>query len=131
MSFAAQIGTLPLTLHYFGQTSNYFALTNLVVIPVAFVLLLLGIGSLAMSWCFVGEWLADAAQWCTYGLRLFVEWIEGLPYSTTHIEINAPAMGLCYGAMACAVAMMQGERVRWWWLVGVAGCLAGAIALNR
>lgn len=131
MSIAAQIGTLPLTLHYFGQTSNYFALTNLVVIPVAFVLLLLGIGSLAMSWCFVGEWLADAAQWCTYGLRLFVEWIEGLPYSTTHIEMNAPAMGLCYGAMACAVAMMQGERVRWWWLVGVAGCLAGAIALNR
>ena len=131
MSFAAQIGTLPLTLHYFGQTSNYFALTNLVVIPVAFVLLLLGIGSLALSWCFVGEWLADAAQWCTYGLRLFVEWIEALPYSTTHIEISAPAMGLCYGAMACAVAMMQGERVRWWWLVGVVGCLAGTIALNR
>jgi competence protein ComEC len=131
MSFAAQIGTLPLTLHYFGQTSNYFALTNLVVIPVAFVLLLLGIGSLALSWCFVGEWLADAAQWCTYGLRLFVEWIEALPYSTTHIEISAPAMGLCYGAMACAVAMMQGERVRWWWLIGVTGCLAGAIALNR
>ena len=131
MSFAAQIGTLPLTLHYFGQTSNYFALTNLVVIPVAFVLLLLGIGSLALSWCFVGEWLADAAQWCTYGLRLFVEWIEALPYSTTHIDMSAPAMGLCYGAMACAVAMMQGERVRWWWLVGVTGCLAGAIILNR
>ena len=131
MSFAAQIGTLPLTLHYFGQTSNYFALTNLVVIPVAFVLLLLGIGSLALSWCFVGEWLADAAQWCTYGLRLFVEWIETLPYSTTHIDMSAPAMGLCYGAMACAVAMMQGERVRWWWLVGVTGCLAGAITLNR
>ena len=131
MSFAAQIGTLPLTLHYFGQTSNYFALTNLVVIPVAFVLLLLGIGSLALSWCFVGEWLADAAQWCTYGLRLFVEWIEALPYSTTHIEISAPAMGLCYGAMACAVAMMQGDRVRWWWLVGVVGCLAGAITLNK
>lgn len=131
MSFAAQIGTLPLTLHYFGQTSNYFALTNLVVIPVAFVLLLLGIGSLAMSWCFVGEWLADAAQWCTYGLRLFVEWIEALPYSTTHIDMSAPAMGLCYGAMACAVAMMQGDKVRWWWLVGVTGCLAGTIILNR
>ena len=131
MSFAAQIGTLPLTLHYFGQTSNYFALTNLVVIPVAFVLLLLGIGSLAMSWCFVGEWLADAAQWCTYGLRLFVEWIEALPYSTTHIDMSAPAMGLCYGAMACAVAMMQGDKVRWWWLVGVVGCLVGASALNK
>ena len=131
MSFAAQMGTLPLTLHYFGQTSNYFALTNLVVIPAAFALLLLGFGSLALSWCIVGEWLADAAQWCTHGLRLFVEWIEAIPYSTTHIELSAPAMGFCYGAIVCSVAMMRGDRVKWWWLTGVVGCIAGAIALNR
>ena len=54
MSFAAQIGTLPLTLHYFGQTSNYFALTNLVVVPAAFLRLLMGVAALALSWCVVG-----------------------------------------------------------------------------
>lgn len=130
MSFAAQIGTLPLTLHYFGQTSNYFALTNWVVIPAAFVLLLLGMGSLAMSWCVVGEWLAEAAQWCTHALRLFVEWIEGLPFATAHIELSAISMGFGYGAMACVVAMMRGDKVHWWWLIGVVGCLILAIAFN-
>lgn len=130
MSFAAQIGTLPLTLHYFGQTSNYFALTNWVVIPAAFVLLLLGMGALAMSWCVVGEWLAEAAQWCTHALRLFVEWIEGLPFATAHIELSAISMGFGYGAMACVVAMMRGDKVHWWWLIGVVGCLILAIAFN-
>lgn len=130
MSFAAQIGTLPLTLHYFGQTSNYFALTNWVVIPAAFVLLLLGMGALAMSWCVVGEWLAEAAQWCTHALRLFVEWIEGLPFATAHIELSVMSMGFGYGAMACVVAMMRGDKVHWWWLIGVVGCLILAIAFN-
>ena len=130
VALAAQIGTLPLTLHYFGQTSNYFALTNLVVIPAAFILLVLGIGTLAMSWCVVGEWLGEAAQWCTYGLRMFVEWIEGLPYSTTHIELSTLSMGFCYAAIICALMMMRSEKVRWWWLVGVVGCLAAAVVGN-
>lgn len=130
VALAAQIGTLPLTLHYFGQTSNYFALTNLVVIPAAFILLVLGIGTLAMSWCAVGEWLGEATQWCTYGLRMFVEKIEGLPYSTTHIELSTLSMGFCYAAIICALMMMRSEKVRWWWLVGVVGCLAAAVVGN-
>ncbi len=130
VSVAAQIGTLPLNMYYFGQTSNYFALTNLVVIPAAFVLLLLGIGSLAMSWCVVGGWLAEAAQWCTHALRIFVQWIEGLPYSTTHMELSAWSVGLCYGAIGCALMMMRGKRVKWWWLVGVAGCLVGILLIE-
>ncbi len=131
MSFAAQIGTLPLTLHYFGQTSNYFALTNWVVIPAAFVLLLLGMGALAMSWCVVGEWLAEAAQWCTHALRLYVEWIEGLPFATTHIHLSGISTLCCYGAMVCAIAMMRGEKVRWLWLIGVLTCIAATLAFNQ
>jgi competence protein ComEC len=131
VSLTAQIGTLPLSLHYFGQTSNYFALTNLVVIPAAFILLLLGFGALTMSWCIVGEWLGEAAQWCTYALRLFVQWIEQLPYSTTHINLTATSAGLCHGAIFCAILMLSGERVRWWWLVGVTGCTIGIVLMNR
>lgn len=127
VALAAQIGTLPLTLHYFGQTSNYFALTNLVVIPAAFILLVLGIGTLTMSWCAVGEWLGEATQWCTYGLRMFVEKIEGLPYSTTHIHLSSMSVALCYGAVACALLMMRGEKVKWGWLVGVIVCLTGIV----
>ena len=122
MSIAAQIGTLPLTLHYFGQTSNYFALTNIVVIPAAFVLLLLGMSSLVFSWCIVGSCLAAVAQTCTHLLRLFVEWIEQLPYATTHITLSVPSVALCYIAIACGLMFLRGDKVHWWWLVGVVAC---------
>lgn len=130
MSFAAQIGTLPLTLYYFGQTCNYFAITNLIVIPAAFVLLVLGIGALAFSWCTIGYWLADVAQVFTYHLRLFVEWIESLPCSTTSIHLSAPSILLCYSTVCCAIMMMRGDKVHWWWLLGVIGCLIGIILIE-
>ena len=130
VSVAAQIGTMPLSLHYFGQTSNYFALTNLVVIPAAFVLLLLGIGSLALSWCIVGEWLASVAQSCTCALLSFVEWIEALPFATTHIHLSGISTVCCYGAIVCAICMMRTAKVRWWWLIGIVGCAATAIICN-
>jgi competence protein ComEC len=127
VSLAAQIGTMPLTLHYFEQTSNYFALTNLIVIPLAFVLLLLGFGTLAFSWCFLGEWLGVAAQWCTYCMRKAVEWIESLPYSTTQMHLSEwGAIGL-YCAIICAAMMMRKEKVKWVWLLGVIGCLAAVL----
>lgn len=131
VSLAAQIGTIPLTLFYFGQTSNYFALTNSVVIPAAFVLLLLGISALAFSWCAIGTWMASAAQGCTYGLRIFVEWIESLPYATTHIQLNALSVVFSYGVIICAILMMRGNKVNWWWLTGVIACLTGVLISNR
>lgn len=88
VSLAAQLGTMPLTLHYFGQTSNYFALTNLIVVPMAGILLSLGFSTLAMSWCAVGEWLGWATKWCTWLLNQAVQWIESLPYSTTHMHLS-------------------------------------------
>lgn len=129
-SVAAQIGTAPLTLYYFGQTSNYFALTNLAVIPMAFVLFVLCLCALAMSWCVVGTWIATLAQGCTRLLRRYVEWIESLPYSTTHITISAPSVALLYGAIACGLMMMRGERVHWWWMTGVVGCLAAVVMIE-
>ena len=131
MSIAAQIGTLPLTLHYFGQTSNYFALTNIVVIPAAFVLLLLGMSSLVFSWCIVGSCLAAVAQTCTHLLRLFVEWIEQLPYATTHIiTLSVPSVSLCYIAIACGLMFLRGDKVHWWWLTGVVACAAMIILIE-
>ena len=119
VSIAAQVGTMPLTMYYFGQTSNYFALTNLIVIPMAFVLLLLGLCTLAVSWCVVGEWLGVATKWCTWLLREAVEWVESLPGSTTQISLSEGGMLGLYGAIVCGMMMLRGDKVRWWWLVGV------------
>ena len=119
VSVAAQVGTMPLTMYYFGQTSNYFALTNLFIIPMALVLLLLGFSTLAMSWCVVGEWLGIATKWWTWLLRQIVEWVENLPCSTTHIYLSAWGVIGLYGAILCGLMMLRREEVNWWWFIGV------------
>lgn len=119
VSLAAQLGTMPLTLHYFGQTSNYFALTNLIVVPMAGILLSLGFSTLAMSWCAVGEWLGWATKWCTWLLNQAVQWIESLPYSTTHMHLSEWGVIGLYGAIICGLLMMRGGKVHWWWMIGV------------
>ena len=123
VSLAAQLGTMPLTLHYFGQTSNYFALTNLIVVPMAGILLSLGFSTLAMSWCAVGEWLGWATKWCTWLLNQAVQWIESLPYSTTHMHLSEWGVIGVYGAIICGLLMMRGGKVHWWWIIGVIICL--------
>ena len=123
VSLAAQLGTMPLTLHYFGQTSNYFALTNLIVVPMAGILLSLGFSTLAMSWCAVGEWLGWATKWCTWLLNQAVQWIESLPYSTTHMHLSEWGVIGLYGAIICGLLMMRGGKVHWWWIIGVIICL--------
>ena len=123
VSLAAQLGTMPLTLHYFGQTSNYFALTNLIVVPMAGILLSLGSSTLAMSWCAVGEWLGLATKWCTWLLNQAVQWIESLPYSTTHMHLSEWGVIGLYGAIICGLLMMRGGKVHWWWIIGVIICL--------
>lgn len=123
VSLAAQLGTMPLTLHYFGQTSNYFALTNLIVVPMAGILLSLGFSTLAMSWCAVGEWLGWATKWCTWLLNQAVQWIESLPYSTTHMHLSEWGVIGLYGAIICGLLMMRGRKVHWWWIIGVIICL--------
>lgn len=47
VSFAAQIGTLPLSIYYFHQFPTLFFVTNLIVIP--FLNIIMGLGVLVMS----------------------------------------------------------------------------------
>ena len=130
VSLAAQLGTMPLTLHYFGQTSNYFALTNLIVVPMAGILLSLGVSTLAMSWCAVGEWLGWATKWCTWLLNQAVQWIESLPYSTTHMHLSEWGVIGLYGAIICGLLMMRGGKVHWWWIIGVIICLIAVLRVE-
>ena len=130
VSLAAQLGTMPLTLHYFGQTSNYFALTNLIVVPMAGILLSLGFSTLAMSWCAVGEWLGWATKWCTWLLNQAVQWIESLPYSTTHMHLSEWGVIGLYGAIICGLLMMRGGKVHWWWIIGVIICLIAVLRVE-
>lgn len=89
MSLAAQIGTMPITLHYFGQMSNYFLFTNLLVIPLAWCMMVGGVATLTIGWWTpLGKLLAWVLNGITWLMNTSVQWIESLPGSTTQLAIS-------------------------------------------
>lgn len=80
VSLAAQLGTLPLTLYYFHQMSNYFLLTNMIVIPLASLLVPLGFATLVFGGVpYVGDALVWLLQWGTDIMMMGVHWVQSLP----------------------------------------------------
>lgn len=122
VSIAAQLGTLPITMYTFGQLSNYFLLTNLIVLPIATVLVPLGLTTIL----FGGTGLGQALGIITNGLAAFmnnaVGWIESLPGCWTHIHINAIMVILLYAAIVMGWLTMHKSL---WWLIGVIGTMTG------
>ena len=88
VSFAAQIGTLPITMYYFGQISCYFLLTNLIVLPLAAVLVPCGLVTIVLG----GSWMGTFMGKITYGLAWAMNhstgWVESLPGSTVSVHIG-------------------------------------------
>ena len=80
VSLAAQLGTLPITLYYFHQICNYFLLTNLIVIPLAFAITITALATLTIGWIpSLGIILAPALKWLTWILNQYTAFIESLP----------------------------------------------------
>ena len=82
VSLAAQVGTIPVTVHYFGQVSTYFLLTNLIVLPIATILVPCGLVSISLGGSTIGVLFSKL----TYGLAWLMNhttgWIEHLPGSS-------------------------------------------------
>lgn len=80
VSVAAQLGTLPFTLYYFRQVSNYFLLTNLIVIPLAWLITMGAFALLTVGWIpGVGELIAEGVKGLVWLLNTTTGCIESLP----------------------------------------------------
>jgi len=84
VSIAAQIATFPIGLYYFHQFPNFFLISNLVVIPLAFIIILLGIFYFLFHWVpvisYCIEFLLNTALTI---MNKSVTWVEKLPFSIT------------------------------------------------
>lgn len=82
VSLAAQIVTMPFAIYYFKQFTTYFWLSNLLMTPLSFVVIMSGMLLLMLSWV---PWLNIAlgkVVWVSIHLmNESVSWIEGLPFS--------------------------------------------------
>ncbi|WP_430809845.1 MULTISPECIES: ComEC/Rec2 family competence protein [unclassified Carboxylicivirga] len=99
VSLAAQVGTLPLSIHTFNEFPLYFMLTNLLLIPVVTPILILAVLSSLFSFCDVCLKLMIPAlgDLLTYieGVALSV---DRLPFSSlTNLYIDRWQMYLFYG----------------------------------
>lgn len=79
VSFAAQIGTLPLSIYYFHQFPGLFFVTNLVIIP--FLSVIMGLGVLVMvlaAFDFIPLFLVKSLEWSIYILNKIINSIASL-----------------------------------------------------
>lgn len=87
VSIAAQIATFPITSLYFNQFPTYFWVSNLIVIPVAFTLIVLGVSLLIFSpISFLASVLALITSKIISTTYSVLQFIESLPYSVLNLS---------------------------------------------
>ena len=102
VSIAAQLGTTPFTLYYFHQFPNYFLLTNFIAIPLSSLVIYLAIGLLMVSWLpYISVWVGIVLNWALWALNHFIVWVEGLPYSVSHISLDVRQTTVLFLAVFC------------------------------
>tara|TARA_R110002096_G_scaffold72174_9_gene172287 strand:- start:15339 stop:17315 length:1977 start_codon:yes stop_codon:yes gene_type:complete len=82
VSFAAQLATMPLSIYYFHQFPNWFLITNLFAIPLAFVIVSGGF-ILSIVWLLIGNdfYLGTILNKTLQFLNYLVDLSALLPYS--------------------------------------------------
>lgn len=82
VALAAQLGTIPFTLFYFNQFTTYFWLSNLIMTPISFIVIISGMVLLLVSWIPYVNVLVGYLVWgAVYVMNTIVSWIERLPFS--------------------------------------------------
>ena len=82
VSLSAQIATMPFTVYYFNQFTPYFWLSNLLLTPLSFAVILSGMMLLVISWVPLLNVLLGKALWLMLQLmNLIVASIEKFPLS--------------------------------------------------
>lgn len=106
ISLAAQFGTLGITMYCFHQMSCYFLLTNLIVLPLATLLVPCGLLCVALGGTSVGVLLHYPTALLAQVMNRSVEWIESLPGSTIAVDVSLPMVGIYYVLLTCFIIFM-------------------------
>ncbi len=98
VSIAAQIGTAPLSIYYFHQFPNLFIVTNLIVIPAAYLIIVLGLFVLLFSFIpVVSAFIGKGLSYTLLALNNIITYIEHLPYAVSRdLYISLPILILTF-----------------------------------
>jgi len=99
VSLAAQLATFPLSIYYFHQFPTLFLFTNILVIPLASIILHLGIAWILLLWV---PWLSGLLEWLTvkfaWLLNEIVRTVNAIPCSKLDgLYLSSISVLLIYG----------------------------------
>ena len=107
ITVVAQLATAPIVACVFGRLPLLFLLTNLLVIPCAYVLLTGALVFFALSWCAAA---ASAIGWLlsrTTKLMLgSLEWISSLPLSSVEVSVSPLSALMMYPLILAGFAWL-------------------------
>lgn len=99
---SAQIVTAPILIAGFGQLSNVAIISNLLVLPLVPIAMLLtfiaGVGSLVLPT--LATVVGIPATWLLGYMVNVTEYLAGLPWVTTNLQIQWWGVALCYAVIA-------------------------------
>jgi len=85
VSIAAQAVTFPLSLYYFHQFPVLFLVSNLIVIPLAWLIMVYGLSLLTLSmFVMPGAWLVAPFKFLLWLMTQSVRFVEGLPHAVLY-----------------------------------------------
>lgn len=112
VSLAAQLATAPLSMLYFHQFPTYFLISNLFIIPAAFVMLIMGLLMLVFSSVpLAGEGLGWLIECFVQVVNTLVFFVRDLPGSTLEgIRITTGETWLVYAVFVFIILLFYKRR---------------------
>ena len=129
LSFAAQIGTVPIVMYHFSGFSTYVMLANLFVVPVMFVIVSLSMSLWIIGWfpavCSV---VVTALTWIIDNMTTILTRISALPYSYVELSLHRGWVIFVIYAVVILICIWYKEK-RTHRLVQALACIAVASIL--
>jgi len=134
VTLAAWVGSLFFTAGYFHLFSLASILANLIAVPIAFLILALGVATIVCAWCKPVAVLFSNANWaCTKGLILTVQTFANLPGGHSYVEHptfkKAPVCEVTVLDVGAGAAIHVRSAGRNWLIDGGAGWRYGGTTL--
>jgi competence protein ComEC len=128
VSLAAQLATTPLSCYYFNMFPVYFLVTNLIVVPLAGLIIYLALPLLlAGSLGFIIHWLAFPLKWSLELMRGSIEVIQSWPGAIIRPIVLSSMEVLFIYLIIIALYGLFAMRERRWMFVGLASCICIAV----
>ena len=118
VSLAAQLVTFPLSLYYFHVFPTYFLLGNLLILPLAFLIMQVGVPLMIFGWIpFLGDGLGWVLSWLIWLQNWIAEAIRLIPGGKMdRLTMGFSGMILVWGMLLVIASWEYGSKRKLSWV---------------